>query len=84
MKGKKSPLTGKPIQVVAAGGIYNGAGLAAALSFGATAVWIGTRFVCAEEAGASRAHQQAVISAQAGDSEFSHSLRIMQVVNMDY
>jgi NAD(P)H-dependent flavin oxidoreductase YrpB (nitropropane dioxygenase family) len=28
-RGKKSPLTGKPIQVIAAGGIYNGRGLAA-------------------------------------------------------
>ena len=33
-KGKKSPMTGKPIQVVAAGGIYNGRGLAAMLAMG--------------------------------------------------
>ena len=32
----------------------SGAGLAAALNFGATAVWVGTRFVAAEEAGASQ------------------------------
>lgn len=45
VKGCKSPLTGKQVEVVAAGGIYNGAGLAAALSFGASAVWVGTRFI---------------------------------------
>lgn len=68
VKGKKSPLTGKPIQVIAAGGIYNGQGLASALAYGASAVWVGTRFVCAEEAGASRAHQQAVITAGHNDT----------------
>jgi len=59
----KSPLTGKAVQVVAAGGLYNGQGLAAMLQYGATAVWIGTRFICAEEAGASPAHQKAVLGA---------------------
>jgi Nitronate monooxygenase len=44
-------------------GIYNGRGLAAALMWGATAVWVGTRFVNAEEAGAPVAHQKAVINA---------------------
>lgn len=39
----KSPLTGKPAMVVAAGGICNGRGLAAALMQGATGVWVGTR-----------------------------------------
>lgn len=63
-----SPLTGKPVQVIAAGGIFSGAGLAAALAYGATAAWVGTRFVCAEEAGASRAHQQAVTSAGFSDT----------------
>ena len=44
-KGKASPLTGRPVAVVAAGGIYDGRGLAMALSLGADAVWVGTRFV---------------------------------------
>jgi NAD(P)H-dependent flavin oxidoreductase YrpB (nitropropane dioxygenase family) len=59
-EGHKSPLTGKPVQVIAAGGLFNGQSLAAALMLGATAVWIGTRFVLSEEAGASKAHQEAV------------------------
>jgi NAD(P)H-dependent flavin oxidoreductase YrpB (nitropropane dioxygenase family) len=44
-KGKTSPMTGKPVQVVAAGGIYNGQTVAAALMLGASAVWVGTRFI---------------------------------------
>ncbi|KAJ1560068.1 hypothetical protein HK405_008349 [Cladochytrium tenue] len=62
-KGKKSSLNGQPIYVVAAGGIYDGRGLAMSLCFGAQAVWVGTRFICATEAGAPRSHQQAVIKA---------------------
>lgn len=58
-----SPLTGKPVQVVAAGAVHRGSSLAAALSYGATGVWVGTRFVNATEAGASRAHQEAIIKA---------------------
>lgn len=60
VRGKKSPLTGEQVQVVAAGGLFNGQSVAAALMLGANAVWIGTRFIMAEEAGASRAHQDAV------------------------
>jgi NAD(P)H-dependent flavin oxidoreductase YrpB (nitropropane dioxygenase family) len=60
VKGKKSPMTGDQVQVVAAGGLFNGQSLAASLMLGANAVWIGTRFVLSEEAGAPKAHQEAV------------------------
>lgn len=46
--GWTSPMTGKPVQVVAAGGIFNGQSLAAVMALGATAVWVGTRFVLSE------------------------------------
>lgn len=59
-KGKKSPMTGQPVQVIAAGGLFNGQSLAASLALGASAVWIGTRFVLSDEAGAPKAHQEAV------------------------
>ncbi|RAK71092.1 nitronate monooxygenase [Aspergillus fijiensis CBS 313.89] len=62
-QGRKSPLTGKPVQVVAAGGLYNGNSVAAALMLGASGVWIGTRFILSEEAGAPKAHQEAVRTA---------------------
>lgn len=60
VQGRKSPLTGQPVQVIAAGGLYNGNSVAAALMLGASAVWIGTRFILADEAGAPTAHQEAV------------------------
>lgn len=62
-QGKKSPLTGQPVQVVAAGGLFNGNSVAAALMLGASAVWIGTRFILSDEAGAPVAHQEAVRTA---------------------
>ncbi|KAI9373554.1 2-nitropropane dioxygenase [Aspergillus egyptiacus] len=68
LKGTTSPLTKQEVQLVAAGGIYSGASLSAALMLGASAVWVGTRFVVAKEAGASRAHQEAVTSAGFGDT----------------
>jgi nitronate monooxygenase len=40
----------KPIPVIAAGGIADGRGIAAALMLGAAGVWIGTRFVASDEA----------------------------------
>ncbi|KAI0831155.1 2-nitropropane dioxygenase [Trametes gibbosa] len=62
-KNAKSPLTGEPVIVVAAGGIADGRGLAAALSYGAAGVWVGTRFVASEEAGAPKVHKELVLSA---------------------
>lgn len=63
-----SPLTGKPAMVVAAGGVYDGRGLASALMLGAVGVWVGTRFVAAEESGASRMHKEAVVTAGFNDT----------------
>ncbi|KAK4182211.1 NPD-domain-containing protein [Podospora australis] len=60
VRGHKSPLTGKPVQVIAAGGIHNGQLLASALMMGASGVWVGTRFVLSKEAGAPEAHKEAV------------------------
>jgi len=61
--GRKSTYTGREVQIIAAGGIFNGQGLAAALMLGASAVWVGTRFVLCDEAGAPKAHQEAVRTA---------------------
>lgn len=59
-RGVKSKFTGQDVQVIAAGGLFNGQSLAAALTLGATGVWIGTRFVLSKEAGAPKAHKEAV------------------------
>ena len=62
-RGRVSPLNGEQVQVVAAGGIYDGRGVAAALALGATGVWVGTRFICAEESSAGPKHRNAVLKA---------------------
>jgi len=67
-KGQKSPLTGKQIHVIAAGGIANGNLLAASLMMGAEAVWVGTRFILVEEAGAPEGHKEAVRTASFDDT----------------
>ncbi|KAG9318248.1 2-nitropropane dioxygenase [Chiua virens] len=67
-KHARSPLTGEPVIVVAAGGIADGRGLAVALSYGADGVWVGTRFVASEEAGASKKHKELVVSAGYDDT----------------
>jgi NAD(P)H-dependent flavin oxidoreductase YrpB (nitropropane dioxygenase family) len=85
-KGKVSPLTGKPISVVAAGGITDGRGLAASLMYGADAVWVGTRFVASTEAGAPKKHKELVVSAGFGDARRTliYSGRPMRVRYTDY
>ena len=63
VRGHKSPLTGGPVYVVGAGAVYDGRSLAANLSWGAEAVWVGTRFVASVEAGAPKAHKEAILTA---------------------
>lgn len=46
------------VHVIAAGGIYDGRGLAASLMYGAQAVWVGTRFVASTEAAAPKKHKE--------------------------
>ena len=67
VKGIKSPFTGEQCQVIAAGGLYNGNSLAAALMLGASGVWIGTRFILSEESGSPTFHKNAVQTADHGD-----------------
>jgi NAD(P)H-dependent flavin oxidoreductase YrpB (nitropropane dioxygenase family) len=61
----------KPIPVVAAGGIANGRGVVAALSLGAQAVSMGTRFLCSEEARVVRAYKERVIQGKAEDTVYT-------------
>ena len=60
-RGRTSPLHGGPVHVLAAGGVYDGRGLAAALAWGAVGAWVGTRFICAAESGAPEVHRRAVL-----------------------
>jgi enoyl-[acyl-carrier protein] reductase II len=59
------------VPVIAAGGIYDGRGLAAALALGCEGVWIGTRFVACSEARGSAAYKQAILQANESDTVVS-------------
>jgi len=50
------------LPIVAAGGIMDGRGIAAALALGARGVQLGTAFVPSPESGASRAHKDALLA----------------------
>jgi enoyl-[acyl-carrier protein] reductase II len=51
------------VPVVAAGGIYDGRGLAAALCLGAVGVWMGTRFIASQEAHAGALYRETILEA---------------------
>jgi nitronate monooxygenase/enoyl-[acyl-carrier protein] reductase II len=57
-----------PIPVVAAGGIADGRGLAAALTLGAVGVNIGTRFLASKEAIISEEWKQAIVAAESEEA----------------
>lgn len=56
-----------PVPVVAAGGIADGRGLAAALMLGAEGINIGTRFLAASESAAGETWQAAILGAKSED-----------------
>ncbi len=56
------------IPVIAAGGIVDGRGVAAALALGADAVQLGTRFIAVEESVAHRNYKQAIVEARDTDT----------------
>jgi enoyl-[acyl-carrier protein] reductase II len=57
-----------PIPVVAAGGIFDGRGIAAALMLGAVGVNLGTRFLASKEAPIDDAWKQAIANARSEDA----------------
>ena len=56
------------IPVIAAGGIADGRGIAAAFALGAQGVQLGTRFICSDECTAHDNYKQAVIAAKDRDA----------------
>jgi len=60
-----------PLPVVAAGGIADGRGIAAALMLGAEGVWMGTRFLGTRECGVSDAYKARVVAAAADDTSLT-------------
>ena len=57
-----------PVPVVAAGGIFDGRGIAAALMLGAVGVNLGTRFIASTEAPAPEEWKQAITAAKSEDA----------------
>ncbi|MBI2799184.1 MAG: nitronate monooxygenase [Gammaproteobacteria bacterium] len=60
-----------PLPVLAAGGIANGRGIAAALSLGAQGVSLGTRFLATTEARVVQAYKDMLVSARAEDTVYT-------------
>ena len=62
---------GDRVPVVAAGGISDGRGLAAALALGADGVWVGTRFIATPEANTGRGFKDALVRSREDDTVIS-------------
>ena len=60
-----------PFPVVAAGGIADGAGLAAALVLGASAAWIGTRFMACPEAAIHPQFRERLLASRETDTVYT-------------
>jgi NAD(P)H-dependent flavin oxidoreductase YrpB (nitropropane dioxygenase family) len=65
-----------PVPVIAAGGIVDGRGLAAALTLGAEGVWVGTRFVASEEAEAHPDYKKRLLGASEADAVFTEIFHV--------
>jgi NAD(P)H-dependent flavin oxidoreductase YrpB (nitropropane dioxygenase family) len=60
--------------VIAAGGIADGRGMAAALALGAAGVWVGTRFLASEEASIHPEYQRRLLAASENDTVYCENL----------
>jgi len=63
-----------PTPVVAAGGIADGRGLAAALALGAAGAWIGTRFLASREAAIHARYRERLLAANESDTVYLENL----------
>jgi nitronate monooxygenase len=63
-----------PVPVVAAGGIADGRGLAAALALGASGAWIGTRFLASTEASIHPQYRERLLKASESDTVYLENL----------
>jgi enoyl-[acyl-carrier protein] reductase II len=77
---------GDRVPVVAAGGIVDGRGLAAALSLGADGAWIGTRFIATPEARSVIGYKDALLGAHEDDTVVTRAYtgKTCRVIANDY
>jgi enoyl-[acyl-carrier protein] reductase II len=77
---------GHHVPVVAAGGIFDGRGLAAALSLGADGIWVGTRFIATPEARGVLGYKERLLASHEDQTTVSraYSGKTMRVVRNGY
>ena len=77
---------GEQVPVVAAGGIFDGRGLAAALALGADGIWMGTRFIATPEAQSVQGFKEALVDAGEDGTVISraYSGKTMRVIRNRY
>ncbi|MHB8219471.1 MAG: NAD(P)H-dependent flavin oxidoreductase [Acidimicrobiales bacterium] len=77
---------GDRVPVAAAGGIFDGRGLAATLALGADGVWVGTRFIATPEARGVPGYKEALVSSAEDATTVSraYSGKTMRVIRNEY
>jgi enoyl-[acyl-carrier protein] reductase II len=77
---------GDKVPVVAAGGIHDGRGLAAALALGADGVWVGTRFIATPEARGVKGYKETLLGLPEDGTVISKAFtgKTCRVVRNDY
>lgn len=77
---------GDRVPVVAAGGIFDGRGLAAALALGADGVWVGTRFIATNEAHVVNGYRDAVVHGRDDDTVITRAFtgKTLRAIRNDY
>ncbi len=77
---------GSRVPVVAAGGIFDGRGLAAALALGADGVWVGTRFIATPEAHVVNGYREALVEGHEDDTVITRAYtgKTLRAIRNDY
>src|SRR5437763_1309572 len=77
---------GDQVPVVAAGGIFDGRGLAAALALGADGIWVGTRFIATPEARTVPGYKDALVRIREDDTVITRAYtgKTCRVVRNDF
>ena len=77
---------GGRVPVVAAGGIFDGRGLAAALMLGADGVWVGTRFIATPEAHVVGGYREALVAGREDDTVITRAYtgKTLRALRNDY
>lgn len=76
---------GRDVPVVAAGGIFDGRGLAASLALGADGIWVGTRFIATPEARGIHGFKERILEAREDGTTVSRAFsgKTMRVIKND-